>query len=90
VVCKKDVVSRVASELDIQKKTTEEVIDAVAAVITECLQDGEEVWFAGFGTFRVSDRAPRIGRNPHTGEAIEIPARRVPTFTAAKGFKNKF
>lgn len=90
MLCKEDVISLVASELGITKKTTREVINATIAAITQSLQDGEEIWLNGFGTFRVVERNPRTGRNPHTGEAIEIPARQTPTFFPSEDFKRKF
>ena len=83
-------ISQVASEVGITKKQTREVIDAAFSLITQKLLDGDEVWISGFGTFRVANRNPRLGRNPRTGEAVEIPARKIPQFSPSKDFKRRF
>ncbi len=69
------------------KKQAQNAVDAVFDVIRKTLSHGEEVGITGFGTFRISKRAARMGVNPQTGERIQIPARTVPKFTAGKGLK---
>jgi len=56
----------------------------------EALKEGEKVQLMGFGTFEIKERAARTGRKPATGETIEIPAKKIPTFKAGKGFKDAF
>ena len=71
------------------KKETEEVIDAVLASITEALTKGEKVDLRGFGSFQVSGRKERQGRNPRTGETITIPARNVAVFKSSKELSDR-
>ncbi len=75
-----------AADLDTKKKA-KETVNAVFDIITETLAKGEEVGITGFGTFRVSKRAARMGVNPQTGEKMEIPATTVPKFSAGKNLK---
>ncbi|HMB17485.1 MAG TPA: HU family DNA-binding protein [Candidatus Paceibacterota bacterium] len=75
-----------AADLDTKKKA-KETVNAVFDLITETLAKGEEVGITGFGTFRVSKRAARMGVNPQTGEKMEIPATTVPKFSAGKNLK---
>lgn len=75
-----------AADLD-SKKDAKEVVDVVFDLITKTLAKGEEVGITGFGTFRVSHRAARVGVNPQTGEKLQIPATTVPKFKAGKGLK---
>lgn len=70
------------------KKEACDCLDAVLNAITKSLQKGEEVRFTGFGIFKVSNRKARKGRNPRTGESIDIPARNVPGFKAGKALKD--
>lgn len=69
------------------KAKTEMALDATVAVLGEALASGEDVTFTGFGTFKVTDRAPRKGRNPRTGAEIEIPACKVVRFSPGKSLK---
>ncbi len=71
-------------------KTTKEAraaVDCVLSSITDALRKGDSVSLIGFGTFKVADRKARKGRNPQTGEEIDIAARRVPKFVAGKALK---
>ena len=70
------------------KVQAEQVVDKVFDSIVESLKKGEEVSIAGFGIFSAKERAARTARNPQTGEAIEVPAMRVPKFRAAKALKD--
>ncbi len=85
---KSAVVDAVASKTDHSKKDVEMVIEAVLDVITDALQEGEQVAFTGFGTFSVSKRSAREGINPATREKIQIPAINVPKFKAGKSLKD--
>jgi DNA-binding protein HU-beta len=66
----------------------EAAVDAVVNAITEALTKGEKISIAGFGHFEVRDRPARTGRNPRTGEAVQIPAKKAPAFKPAKGLKD--
>lgn len=70
------------------KKEADESISAMLAAIKKALKKGESVTLVGFGTFSVSKRKARKGRNPQTGEAIKIAAKKVPVFKAGKGLKD--
>jgi len=85
---KQELVNAVADRTEISKKNSDSIIGAVFDVITEALGKGEKVVLPGFGTFQVKDRAARVGRNPQTGDEIQIPATRVPVFSAGKPLKN--
>lgn len=84
---KTDLINAIATATGLPKNNTSEVIDAVFATIQDWVASGAEVAFVGFGTFSQSKRAPRTGRNPQTGEAINIPAATLPKFKAGKTFK---
>ncbi len=83
-----DLVATVADETGLSKKDAATAVDGVFEAITSALKGGDEVRLVGFGTFSVSDRAASEGRNPRTGEAIQIAASRVPKFKAGKGLKD--
>ncbi|NLC07561.1 MAG: HU family DNA-binding protein [Syntrophomonadaceae bacterium] len=85
---KTELVSAVAEKADLTKKESERVINALFASIEEALARGDKVQLVGFGTFEVRDREARKGRNPQTGEEIEIPATKVPAFKAGKALKD--
>ena len=88
-ITKKDVVNLVKAKTDLSVKTTSEVVDALLEVITDALADGDSVRFTGFGTFSVTERAARTGKNPRTGEVIEIAASKSVSFKAGKSLKDK-
>ncbi|MBQ2698291.1 MAG: HU family DNA-binding protein [Clostridia bacterium] len=85
---KAELINAVAAAADVSKKDAEAVITATVEAITAALQEGEKVQLVGFGSFEVKKRAARVGRNPKTKEAIEIPASAVPTFKAGKALKD--
>lgn len=80
-------VDAIAAKNDQSKRDVEMVIDALTDEITNMLRGGNKVTLTGFGTFRISDRAARIGINPQTKEKITIPAMKIPKFTAGKALK---
>lgn len=84
---KTELINSVSEKAEITKKDAEKVINAVFASINEALVAGEKVQLVGFGTFEVKERAARVGRNPQTGETINISAAKVPTFKAGKVLK---
>ena len=85
---KTELITAVAESAGLTKKDTERVINAAIDAITASLVQGEKVQISGFGTFEIKDREARVGRNPHTKEAVEIPATRVPSFKASKVLKD--
>ena len=85
---KTELIAAVAESAGLSKKDTERVVNAALDSITAALCKGQKVQISGFGTFEVKDREARIGRNPHTKEAIEIPATKVPSFKASKTLKD--
>jgi len=84
---KKELVAAMAEKTEMTKKDTELLLNALVEVVSGALANGEEVALSGFGKFEVRERAARSGRNPQTGEAIEIAASKVPAFKAAKALK---
>lgn len=85
---KTELINAVAERAGVTKKDTEAVISATIDAITTALAAGDKVQLTGFGSFEVKERAARVGRNPRTGEATEIPASRVPSFKAGKALKD--
>ncbi|GFZ26981.1 HU family DNA-binding protein [Lactobacillus corticis] len=85
---KAELVSEVASKTDLNKKDAAVAVDAIFESIQESLAKGEKVQLIGFGTFEVRHRAARKGRNPQTGDEIEIPASEVPAFKPGKALKD--
>jgi len=85
---KTELITAAAESAGLTKKDTERVINAAIDAITASLVKGEKVQISGFGTFETKDREARVGRNPHTKQAIEIPATRVPSFKASKSLKD--
>ena len=85
---KSEVIDHVAESADIPKAAAARAVDSTLEAITKSLSDGESVALVGFGTFLVRERAARAGRNPKTGEAIQISAAKVPAFKAGKALKD--
>jgi DNA-binding protein HU-beta len=85
---KTDLIKQVAIiQSELTKPQASLAVDAVLESIQQALQNGDSVQLIGFGTFEVRERAAREGRNPHTGEALTIPASKVPAFKAGKALK---
>ena len=85
---KGDLVEKIAEATGLTKKDSEAAVNAFVETIQASLKNGEKVAVAGFGTFDVSNRKARTGRNPQTGEEIKIAASRTPKFKAGKSFKD--
>ena len=83
-----ELIAAVAAKTGLTKKDAERVVNATVETITETLVKGEKVQVSGFGIFEVKAREARVGRNPRTKEAIQIPATRLPAFKAAKALKD--
>jgi len=86
---KQEFVELVSKRTSLTKTDTTKTLDAILDVITESLSNGNEVSFTGFGTFGISERKARSGRNPRTGEEIKISAKKAPVFKAGKGLKDE-
>ncbi|WDE02702.1 MULTISPECIES: HU family DNA-binding protein [Thalassomonas] len=85
---KGELVEKIAEGADISKAAAARSLDSLIQSVTDELASGGEVALVGFGTFKVSDRAARTGRNPQTGAEIQIAAAKVPGFKAGKGLKD--
>ncbi len=85
---KTELIASVAEQVGFSKRDTERVINAAIDSISANLIAGEKVALSGFGVFEAKQRNARVGRNPHTKEAVEIPATRVPQFKPSKALKD--
>ena len=85
---KTDLIAQVAANTEMSKKSAEMAVNAAFEALGKAMAEGEKISISGFGTFETKEREARIGRNPHTTEAIEIPATRVPAFKASKALKD--
>ena len=83
-----ELISAMSEKSELTKVDTEKALKAFIDTVTEELKNGGKVQLVGFGTFEVTERAERNGRNPKTGEAITIPASKSPKFKAGKALKN--
>ena len=86
---KNDLVAAVASRTGLSKADSVKAVDGVVASITSSLSGGTEVRLVGFGTFSVSHRKATMGRNPRTGETVDVPAKRVPYFKPGKDMRRR-
>ena len=85
---KAELISKIAEKANLSKKEAAAALAALTATITDTLKDGESLTLVGFGTFEVKTRAARTGKNPRTGEAIQIAESKIPTFKPGKGLKS--
>ena len=85
---KPELISTIAEKHDLPKKTIAAIVNDVFDTIVETTVAGKKVQLIGFGSFEVRERAARKGRNPQTGEELEIAASKTPAFKAGKSFKN--
>jgi len=86
---KADLVEKIANQTGLTKKTSRKAVDAIVSAITDSLAREEKVTLVGFGTFQVTERKARRGRNPQTRESIQIPAKKVPKFKPGKSLREK-
>jgi len=84
---KAELVVKVANKTGLTKRTSREAVDAIILAITDSLAREERITLVGFGTFQVMERKARRGRNPQTGEEMQIPAKKVPKFVAGKNLR---
>lgn len=85
---KSDLITHVSEATELSKKDVTKAVDAVFEAISGALQSGDKVQLVGFGNFEVRERSARKGRNPQTGEEIEIPASKIPAFKPGKALKD--
>lgn len=86
---KGELVDAIAQKANVTKKEADQILTATLETILEAVANGDKVTIVGFGSFEARERQAREGRNPATGETIQIPATRVPVFAAGKGFKER-
>lgn len=85
---KSDLINKVAEVSELSKKDATKAVEAVFDAISEALQSGDKVQLVGFGNFEVRERSARKGRNPQTGEEIDIPSSKIPAFKPGKALKD--
>nr|WP_296748218.1 HU family DNA-binding protein [Thioalkalivibrio sp.] len=86
---KSELIEAIADKADVPKAQASRVLDAMATVVGDALAEGNQVSLVGFGTFLVRERPARSGRNPRTGETIQIAASKSPSFKAGKALKDR-
>lgn len=84
---KKDLIERVAKKANLTKRASDDAVNSTFNLIRDALVRGEKVVITGFGTFLIRSRAARRGRNPQTGEIIQLPSKKLPSFSAGKTIK---
>lgn len=84
---KQELISAIAENANLTKKDAEAALTAFIDVVQDTLKKGDKVQLVGFGSFEIRERAAREGRNPHTGEKMDIPAAKVPAFKAGRSLK---
>lgn len=85
---KNELIQAIAKQTDMTQRDTQKLVEAFAQTVTDTLKKGEKITITGFGTWEVSKRAARIGRNPSTGEEIKIKAKKLPKWKAGKHVKD--
>ncbi|MBO6299019.1 MAG: HU family DNA-binding protein [Lachnospiraceae bacterium] len=85
---KTELIAAIADKAGLTKKDAEEVVNAFTDTVTKALKKGDKVQLVGFGTFEVTKRGARTGRNPQTGETMKIAATKAPKFKPGKAFKD--
>ena len=88
IVNKSQLIDQIAADADISKAAAGRALDSFIEAVSGALKDGDSVALVGFGTFSVRERAARSGRNPQTGETIQIAAANIPSFKAGKALKD--
>ncbi len=86
---KTELIAAVAKQTELKKVDAEKAVNSVIEIVKEQLNKGEKVQIIGFGTFEAKDRSARVARNPRTGEEINVPASKAPSFKASKAFKEE-
>jgi integration host factor subunit beta len=84
---KAELVEKVAVQINLTKKQTEVIVNTIFQSMTDSLAQGDKVELRGFGSFRIRERSARVGRNPKSGEKVNVPAKKVPFFKAGNDLK---
>ena len=87
---KDDLVAKVSERTGLKKSDFQRSLDAMIQTIIETIKTGEKVNITGLGVFKLKEKKARLARNPKTGEAIQVPAKKAPKFLASKNFKEAF
>ena len=85
---KADLIEEVARVVEMTRKEAEVIVEAIFGSVVRALKNGDKIEIRGFGSFRTRQRQPRIGRNPKTGDRVEVPAKRIPYFKPSKELKD--
>ena len=85
---KTELIAAIAEQAELSKKDAEAALNAFTDIVSKTLKKGDKIQLVGFGTFEVSERAARTGRNPQTGKSIKIKASKAPKFKAGKALKD--
>ena len=85
---KSELIAKIAEKSGLNQKDAGKALDGLTQAVSDALANGENVTLVGFGTFKVTERKAKKGRNPATGEAIQIPAKKAPIFKAGKALKD--
>jgi integration host factor subunit beta len=85
---KADLIEEVSKVVEMTRKDSEVIVEAIFESIVKSLRDGDKIEIRGFGSFRTRERQPRIGRNPKTGDRVEVPSKRIPFFKPSKELKD--
>ena len=85
---KSELIAQIAEKSGLNQKDAGKALDGLTQAVSDALANGEDVTLVGFGTFKVTERKAKKGRNPATGEAIQIPAKKAPIFKAGKALKD--
>src|SRR5260370_25726884 len=84
---KADLIEEVSKMVELTRKDSEVVVDTIFDSIVHSLRSGDKIEIRGFGSFRTRQRKPRVGRNPKTGERVDVPAKKIPFFKPSKDLK---
>ena len=85
---KSELIAKIAEKSGLNQKDAGKALDGLTQAVSDALANGEDVTMVGFGTFKVTQRQAKTGRNPQTGETIQIPAKKAPVFKAGKALKD--
>ena len=85
---KADLIEEVSRVVEMTRKDSEVIVEAIFDSVVRSLRVGDKIEIRGFGSFRTRERRPRVGRNPKTGERVEVPAKRIPYFKPSKELKD--
>ena len=85
---KADLIDEVASLAELTRKDSEVIVETIFESVVRSLRSGDKIEIRGFGSFRTRQRKPRVGRNPKTGERVEVPAKKIPFFKPSKELKD--